>query len=87
LLLALPLGQMAAGSWQELDVSGWGSSGTHELTRDKELQVETPKDTILHDITIEKEQLANGLLSQDCTALKRHMHGRADKMADEIKCY
>jgi hypothetical protein len=51
------------------------------------LWVETLKDTILHQIAVEKEQLTNGLPSQDYTALKRQMHGRADKMVDEIKCY
>jgi hypothetical protein len=70
LLLALPLGQMPAGGWQELDISGWGSSGTHELTRDKALREETLKDTVLHETTFEKEQLTNRLPGQDYTALK-----------------
>jgi hypothetical protein len=70
LLLALPLGQASAGGWQELDISGWGSCGTHELTRDKALRAETLKVMILHEIIVEKEQLTNGLPSQDYTALK-----------------
>jgi hypothetical protein len=84
-----------ADGWQELGYQrARRGSGTHELTIDAALWVQNLKGTILHDVALAKGQLANGVVSQDYTAvrftcmtglIRQSMGSSADQDQDVLK--